>query len=119
MSSAARQLCADAPVRASLLRADDAAGHARNPYLAVLFVGADLGDDGFRDPLPRRFAGLLKRRNCERAGLADRRPLLRGRSGHQSDIDVPPGTLARPRVLVQATAITPTNGPEQSRHVRV
>jgi hypothetical protein len=65
MSSAARQLCADALIRASLLRAGDAAGHARNPYLAVFFIGADLGDDGFRDPLPRRFVDLLKRRNCE------------------------------------------------------
>lgn len=78
MSSAARQLCADAPVRASLLRADDAAGHARNPYLAVFFVGADLGDDGFRDPLPGRFVDLLKRRNCERDVLADHLPILRG-----------------------------------------
>jgi hypothetical protein len=53
MSSAALQLCPDAPVRASLPRADDAAGQARNPYPAVLFVGAGLGDDGFGDPLPR------------------------------------------------------------------
>ena len=37
-------------VRASLLRADDAAGHARNSYLAVFFVGAGLGHDCFGDP---------------------------------------------------------------------
>jgi hypothetical protein len=36
-----------------------------------LFVGADLGDDGFRDPLTRRFVDLLKRGNCERDVLAD------------------------------------------------
>src|SRR5262249_2367199 len=61
------------PVRASLLRADDAAGHARNPYLAVFFVGADLGDDGFRDPLPRRFAGRTGTRRVRRCADADRR----------------------------------------------
>jgi hypothetical protein len=53
----------------------DAAGHASNPYLAVFFVGADLGDDGFRDPLPRRFVDLLKRRNRERDVLADHLPI--------------------------------------------
>ena len=39
----------------------DAAGHARDPYLAVVFAGADPGDDRFRDPLPRRLTGLRKR----------------------------------------------------------
>ena len=29
-------------------------------------MGADLGDDGFRDPLPRHFADLRRRRNRER-----------------------------------------------------
>jgi hypothetical protein len=36
-------------------RPDDAAGQAPNHYLAGFFLGADPGDDGFRDPLPRRF----------------------------------------------------------------
>ena len=50
----------------ALLRADNAAGDARNPYRAVVFfVGADVGDDGFRDPLPRRFIDLLQCCNCE------------------------------------------------------
>jgi hypothetical protein len=64
--SVSRSCRADYPVRASLLRAGEAAGHARNPYLAVFYVGADLSDDGFRDPLPRRSVDLLKRRDCER-----------------------------------------------------
>ena len=45
------------PVRACLLRADDAAGHARNPYRAVVLVRAGPGGDSFRDPLPGRLAG--------------------------------------------------------------
>jgi hypothetical protein len=47
--------------------------HARNPYLAVFFVRADVADDGIGDPLPRRFADLLKHRNGERDMLADHR----------------------------------------------
>ena len=96
------------PVRASLLRADDASGHARNPYLAVFFVGADLGDDGFRDRLPCWFVDLLKRRNCERDMLADHLPILRGRSRHEFDVDVPPLTCRlQVRGTVQATLTLP------------
>ena len=46
---------------------------AWNPYLAAFLMAAGLGDDGFRDPLPRRLADLRERRNCERCVLADHR----------------------------------------------
>ena len=38
----------------------------------------------------------LKRRNCERNVLADHLPILRGRSHHELDIDVPLDNLAQP-----------------------
>ena len=47
------------------------------------------------------FAGLRKRRNCERDVLADHLPVC-GRVRHEFGADVPPGNLAQPRVLVEA-----------------
>jgi hypothetical protein len=44
----------DMPVRVCLLCADDAAGSARVPDLAVLIASGGLGDDGLGDALPRR-----------------------------------------------------------------
>ena len=101
------------------LRPDDAAGHARNPYLAVFHVGADLGDDGFLDPLPRRFVDLLKRRDRKRDVLADHLPVLRGRLRHELDADVPLGDVAQPRGLVQGTDVSRGSAPEHVRPVRV
>ena len=49
--SAAVRRCASSGVPTL---ADDAAGSARVPDLAVLFVGGGLGDDGLGDALPRR-----------------------------------------------------------------
>jgi hypothetical protein len=104
--------------RVSLLRADDAAGHARNPYLAVLFVGADPGDDGFPDPLPRRFVDVLKRRNGEQDLLADHLPIPRGRSRYEFYLDVPLGDLVQPGGLVQRTDTSRDSTPEHSGPVR-
>ena len=71
------------------------------------------------NPLPRRFVDLLKRRNCERDVLADHLPILRGRSRHEFDVDVPLGNVAQPRALVQGTDISRGRAPEHVRPVRV
>ena len=71
-----------------------------------LFVGADLGDDGFGDPLPGRPSPACASADRERDVLADHLPVLRGRSRHEFDVDVPLGNVAQPRGLVQGTDIS-------------
>src|SRR4029077_5044735 len=85
-----------AAARASrvLFRSDDAPRHARNPDLAVLLERPHLRNGVCANPLPRRFADVLKRRNRERDALADHRPVLLGRPGHEFDVDIPLGNLA-------------------------
>src|ERR1700729_2591065 len=59
-----------------LFRSHDAPRHARNPDLAVLLEHAHFRDGVCPDPLLRRYADLLQRRNCERDVLADHLPVL-------------------------------------------
>ena len=51
--------------------------------------------------------------------LADHLPILRGRSRHEFDVDVPLGNVAQPRGLVQGTDISRGSAPEHVRPVRV
>jgi hypothetical protein len=59
------------------------------------------------------------RRNCERDVLADHLPVLRGRSRHEFDVDVPLGNITQPRALVQGTDISRGSAPEHIRPVPV
>src|ERR1019366_4910691 len=102
-----------------LFRSHDAARHAGNSDLAVLLERAHLRNGACPNPLPRQFVDLLKRRNCERDVLADHLPILRGRSRHEFDVDVPLGNVAQPRTLVQGTDISRGSAPKHIRPVRV
>src|SRR5437016_8246123 len=102
-----------------LFRSHDAPRHARNPDLAVLLERAHLRNGVCPNPSPRRFVDLLKRRNCERDVLANHLPILRWRSRHEFDVDVPLDNVAQPRALVEGTDISRGSAPEHDRPVRV